>query len=58
MGYYIIWLASVKEYLVLFWELKRKTTLRSGHQHGRFKTRSLRTQGCGTLFGSLVVVFA
>jgi hypothetical protein len=44
MGYYTIWLALVKSFFVPFWEFeKRKAGLRSSDQHGKFKTRSLRT---------------
>jgi len=45
MGYYTIWLALVKKYFVPFWELREETF---GRPYRRFKTRSLKNQGCGT----------
>jgi hypothetical protein len=43
MGYYTIWLATVKKYLFPFWEFGKKTDSTE-----KFKTRSIKTQGCGT----------
>jgi len=48
MGYYTIWLAPVKRFFVPFWEFGGENEVAFRPSHEQFKTRSLRTQGCGT----------